>query len=98
KPDEQVQSQHVRDLLASGVKCIAISPNNPTSQAALLQEVADKSVLITFDSDAPMAKRRGFIGTDNYQAGQVCGDEVRGALPDGGEVLISVGSVAMNNG
>src|SRR4051812_39844109 len=35
QPDEKVQSQHVRDLLAQGMDGIAISPNNPTAQAAL---------------------------------------------------------------
>lgn len=98
KPDEKEQTQHVRDLLAGGYNSIAISPNNPTAQSAVLSEAAENSVLITFDSDAPISKRYGFVGTDNYQAGQVCADEVRSALPDGGEIIVSVGSIAMNNG
>jgi ribose transport system substrate-binding protein len=97
-PDEKTQSQHVRDLLASGMQGIAVSPNNPVTQNDLLNEVADKAVLVTFDSDAPVAKRRGFVGTDNYLAGQYCGEEVRDAIPDGGEVIISVGSIDMSNG
>lgn len=97
-PDEKSQSQHVQDLLASGVQGIGISPNNPEAQQALLSEAADKAVLVTFDSDAPAVKRRGFVGTDNYAAGQQCGEEVRSAIPDGGAVIISVGSVDMTNG
>jgi ribose transport system substrate-binding protein len=97
-PDEKIQSQHIRDLLDGGIQGIAVSPNNPATQAPLLNEVADKAMLVTFDSDAPVSKRKGFVGTDNYAAGQLCGEEVRGAIPDGGEAIISVGSIDMING
>jgi ribose transport system substrate-binding protein len=97
-PDEKAQSQNIRQLLDSGFQGIAVSPNNPAAQDQLLKEVADKAVLVTFDSDAPVEKRIGFVGTDNYAAGRTCGDEVRNAIPDGGEVIISVGGLEMTNG
>jgi ribose transport system substrate-binding protein len=97
-PEVETQSKHVRDLLARGVDGIAISPNNPQAQAALLDEAAEKTVLITFDSDAPSSRRRLFVGTDDYAAGGWAADEVREALPDGGAVIISVGSVETVNG
>ena len=53
-------------VLAEKVDGIAISPKNPSGQTALLDEAAAKTVLITFDSDAPKSKRRGFVGTDDY--------------------------------
>jgi ribose transport system substrate-binding protein len=96
--DVERQSQHVRDMLAQGVDGIAISPIDPTAQAAVLNEAAGKTALITFDSDAPGSKRRLFVGTDNYAAGQSAGQEVREALPDGGAVIISARSVEMING
>lgn len=98
RPDEASQSQHLRDLLKKGVDAIAVSPNNPRAQATLLDEAASKTVLITFDSDAPNTKRRGFVGTDDYAAGQLTAEEVRGAIPDGGAVIVSVGSIEMVNG
>jgi ribose transport system substrate-binding protein len=97
-PEVETQSKHVRDLLAKGVDGIAISPNNPQAQASLLNEAADKAILVTFDSDAPDSKRRVFIGTDDYSAGGWAADEVRDALPDGGAVIISVGSLETANG
>jgi ribose transport system substrate-binding protein len=96
-PDEKTQSQHVRDLLDQGVQGIAISPNNPGAQADLLKDVAQKSVLVTLDSDAPVPGRKAFVGSDNYAAGQLAAEEVRNAIPDGGEVILSVGSVDMQN-
>jgi ribose transport system substrate-binding protein len=97
-PEMETQSRHVRDLLAKGVDGIAISPNNPQAQSALLNEAAEKTVLITFDSDAPDSKRRLFVGTDDYAAGGWAADEVREVLPDGGAVIISVGSLDTVNG
>lgn len=97
-PEVETQSRHVRDLLAKRVDGIAISPNNPQAQAALLNEAADKTVLITFDSDAPDSKRRLFVGTDDYAAGGFAAEEVRDVLPDGGSIIISVGSLGTVNG
>jgi ribose transport system substrate-binding protein len=96
-PDEKSQSQHVRDLLDQGVQAIAISPKDPAAQSDLLKEVAQKAVLVTLDSDAPVPGRKAFVGSDNYAAGQLCAEEVRNAIPDGGAVILSVGSVDMNN-
>jgi ribose transport system substrate-binding protein len=98
KGDETGQSSTVRDLMSRDMSGIAISPVNAQTQTALLQEVAGKMPLITFDSDAPSSNRRAFIGTDNYVAGRQCGELVREAIPDGGEVIICVGSVDKDNG
>ena len=96
--DVDAQSKHVRGLLDKRVDGIAISPINPASQASVLDEAAGKTALITFDSDAPQSKRRLFVGTDDYAAGQAAGQEVREAIPDGGQVIISARSVEMING
>jgi len=97
-PEMETQSKHVRDLLAKKVQGIAISPNNPKEQAALLNEAAEKAVLVTFDSDAPDSKRRMFVGTDDYSAGGWAAEEVREVLPEGGAIIISVGGLDTVNG
>ena len=57
------------------------------------------AVLVTLDSDVPVKGRKGFVGTDNFTAGQVTADEVRAAIPEGGRgTLFSVGSIDINNG
>jgi ribose transport system substrate-binding protein len=98
KPTVEAQNQHIRELLDSGIDGIAISPNDATAQQAILNEAAGKVPLVTFDSDAPETTRRRFIGIDNYAAGRFCADEVREALPDGGPILITVGSATMQHG
>ena len=98
KPTVEAQNQHIRDLLDAGVDGIAISPNDSTAQLAVLNEAANKVPVVTFDSDAPESKRHRFVGIDNYAAGRFCADEIREALPDGGPILITVGSATMQHG
>jgi len=98
KPDVAVQTQHLKDLIAAGNNGIAISPKDPVQQQQALDDASSKVTLVTFDSDAPNSKRRGFIGTDDYAAGQVAAEQVREAFPQGAKVIITVGSVAMQNG
>lgn len=98
KPTIEDQTQHIKDLLASGIDGIAISPNDAVAEAAILSEATGKVPVVTFDTDAPDSKRRRFVGIDNYAAGHMCADEIREALPDGGPILISVGSATMLHG
>lgn len=91
------QKRMVQELLAQGVDGIAISPIDPDNQSSLLQEIADHSILITQDSDAPDSPRECYIGMDNYKAGRMCGELVKEALPDGGEVMLFVGRLGQAN-
>lgn len=97
-PSVEDQTQHVQQLLASGIDGLALSPNNAEAQKAVLDDATNKIAVVTFDTDAPDSKRRRFVGIDNYAAGRLCGDELRDTLLDGGSVLISVGSVQMQHG
>jgi ribose transport system substrate-binding protein len=98
KPTAEAQTQHVRALLDSGIDGLAISPNDAVAQKAILDEAAGRVPVVTFDTDAPDSKRRRFVSIDNYAAGRVAAGQIREALPDGGAVLISVGSVTMQHG
>ncbi|HYO10522.1 MAG TPA: substrate-binding domain-containing protein [Tepidisphaeraceae bacterium] len=98
KGDEKMQSQTIRDALSRNVAGIGVSPVDATAQADMLRDAAGRATLVTFDSDAPGSNRTAFIGTDNYIAGRQCAEVVREALPDGGELIISVGSVDKENG
>ncbi len=91
------QQQILQDLLARGVDGIAISPIDPTNMTTLLDEVADRTLLITHDSDAPASKRLAYIGTDNVSAGRAAGAEITKALPAGGEIVIFVGRLDAQN-
>jgi ribose transport system substrate-binding protein len=98
QPTAEAQTQHIRDMLSAGVDGIAISPNDAAAQHAILEEAAGRIPVVTFDTDAPDSKRKRFVGIDNYAAGRICASELMDAMPDGGPVLISVGSVIMQHG
>lgn len=91
------QKRIIEDLLTSGVKAIAISPLDADNQIDWLNGIADKVPLITHDSDAPSANRLMYIGMDNYAAGRACGELVKKALPDGGEVMLFIGRLEQDN-
>ena len=97
-PPSDQQEQAIRGLVGKGYKGVAVSPNDPVLQAKALADLAAESSLVTFDSDSPSAGRLVFIGTDNYDAGRMAGQQVREAIPDGGEVIIAIGSLDKQNG
>jgi ribose transport system substrate-binding protein len=97
KTDAMAQVDAINKALAEKYDGIAISPINPTIEAGALADVATSATLVTLDSDSAVARRLCFVGTDNYEAGHLCAQIVRDALPDGGELLISIGNVEKQN-
>lgn len=91
------QKRLVEDLLTGGAQALAISPIDAVNQLEQLNSWADKIPLITQDSDAPDSKRLLYIGMDNYLAGRMCGELVKQAIPDGGEVAIFIGRLEQDN-
>jgi ribose transport system substrate-binding protein len=92
------QKAAVEDLLAKGVKAIAISPNDAANQAEFLNQVADKIPVLTQDSDLPKgSKRLCYIGTNNVAAGRSAGELVKEAAPEGGKLFIYVGKLDVQN-
>lgn len=91
------QKRIVQDLLARGVDGIAISPKDPANQTQLLNEAASRALLICQDSDAPESNRACYIGTDNFAAGVQAGELIKKALPDGGKIMIFVGTMDAQN-
>jgi ribose transport system substrate-binding protein len=91
------QKRMIETALAQGMDGIAISPIDARNQTAFINEVGARVPVITHDSDAPESKRLCFVGMDNYKAGRAAGRMVKGALPDGGKVMIFVGRLEQLN-
>ncbi|GAA5479232.1 sugar-binding protein [Haloferula helveola] len=97
-PDGVVQqNQMLEDVVIRGVEGIAISPIDAENQVSAINEAAAKTRLITADSDAPKSDRMFYLGMDNYEAGRMCGQLVKEALPDGGSVMIFMGRLEQDN-
>ena len=91
------QKRILDDLLARGVDGIAISPVDPSNQTQMLNDAAKQCLLITQDSDAPTSDRACYLGTDNVAAGRQAGELIKQALPDGGKIVIFVGTLDAQN-
>lgn len=91
------QKRLLEDLVASGVDGIAVSPKDPDNMTGLLDRLGERTVLITHDSDAPSSKRLCYIGVSNYDAGRMCGELIEQALPEGGVIVILVGTLDQDN-
>jgi len=91
------QNDILDNLSSQGYDGVAVSVIAPNDQIAILNKVAAKSKLITFDSDAPKSNRLLYIGTNNYEAGKALGQEIVKLLPNGGKMAVFVGSLAADN-
>jgi len=91
------QNQIMENLSSQGYDAIATSVIAPNDQVNVLNKVATKSKLITFDSDPPKSNRLLYIGTNNYEAGKVLGGEIVKLLPNGGKLAVFVGTLAADN-
>ena len=91
------QNQILENLASQGYDGIAVSVIAPNDQVPVLNKVAAKTKLITFDSDAPKSSRLLYIGTNNYEAGKVLGGEIVRLLPNGGKMAVFVGTLSADN-
>jgi ribose transport system substrate-binding protein len=91
------QQQVLDDLLARGIDGIAMSPIDPANQTEFLNRVASQTLLVTADSDAPASKRTCYVGTDNVAAGVEAAKLIKQALPNGGKIMMFVGTMDAQN-
>lgn len=91
------QRQILDNLLTKGVAGVSISAIDPANSTEILNKVASQAVLFTTDSDAPKSDRVMYIGTDNVAAGVQCGELIKKSLPDGGKIMLFVGTMGADN-
>jgi ribose transport system substrate-binding protein len=91
------QNQILENLSSQGYDAIAVSAVAPNDQVPVLNRVAEKSKLITFDSDAPKSNRLLYIGTNNFEAGKALGARIVQLLPQGGKMAVFVGTLSADN-
>jgi ribose transport system substrate-binding protein len=91
------QNQILQNLSSQGYDAISVSVIAPNDQTPVLNKIAEKSALLTFDSDAAKSNRLLYIGTNNYQAGKTLGAEMVKLLPHGGKIAVFVGTFSADN-
>ncbi len=77
KAEAQLQVEVIEGLIQKGVDGIAISCNHPDALKDVLISAIDAGIVVsTFDADSPESGRAFYAGTENYQAGVTCGEEM----------------------
>ncbi len=95
---KEEQQQIIEDLMNTGIKGLAVSPNDAANSVDFFRKVNAKIPLVMQDSDLPDPKaRRCYIGTNNYRAGLAVGELVTRAAPKGGKIAIFVGKLDVQN-
>ena len=91
------QKRMLEDLVTRGASGIAVSPIDAANQIDVIDAAAERTNVITHDSDAPGSNRLAYVGMDNYDAGRMAGSLVKESIPQGGEVFIFVGRLEQDN-
>jgi ribose transport system substrate-binding protein len=96
-PTAAGQKRVIDDLMARGIDGIAISPVDPTNETPMLNDAAKQALIFCADSDAPESDRTCYIGTNNVDAGKQAGGLIKEALPNGGKIVLFVGTLDAQN-
>jgi ribose transport system substrate-binding protein len=91
RADAAVQQRVVDDLIAAGVKAIAVSVVDPATSTDSINKAAAAIPYFTFDSDAPQSNRIAYFGSSNVELGKNAGELMKKALPNGGKCIGFVG-------
>ena len=92
------QREMIENYKNQGVKLIGISPIDPNSMGPEIDSLIDEGMsVITFDSDAANSKRLVYIGTNNYKAGRVAGEEAKKIFSKGSILVAFVGNIDAQN-
>lgn len=102
KPLEQDEDIDLQSRLLLGLDLdqldgVALSPLDAEGQTPLINRIAEKAFVITFDSDAPLSDRASYVGTSNVSAGRTCASLVKEAIPDGGKLAVILANLTKQN-
>lgn len=87
--DPKAELEEFRRIVKLKPSGILVSPADPALMTPDIDAAVDAGIpVITVDSDAPLSKRLTFIGTNNYEAGQMGGQRVAKLLEGKGNVIV----------
>lgn len=93
--DVSQQVQIMEDLITRKVSGIAIGACDSDALTPYINKAVEAGIpVVSFDTDAPDSKRMGYIGTDNFKAGQAMGETLGEALNGKGNVICETGVVS----
>lgn len=90
KTDADTQAQQIQELIEAGVDAVFLCPVDWEAITPSLEALEEAEIpVINIDTEVKASDLiDAFIGSDNYNAGAVCGDDLVKRCPDGGKVVL----------
>lgn len=88
--DVQRQINQVEDMIAQNIDAIFLNPVDAEGILPALDQLKQAGIpIINFDTEvADLSYVTSYVGSDNYNAGKVCGEDMVKRLPNGGPILV----------
>lgn len=88
--DATYQAGVVEDFIAQGVDLVFYNPVDAEATQPVLQQLQEAGIkVVNFDSAvSDLSMVDAFVGTDNYKAGQLAGEQLVADFPDGGDIAV----------
>ena len=98
KTDPDMQASQIQEMIDEGINAIILSPVDWEKITPSLEALKEADVkIVNVDTQVKeMDYVDAYIGSDNYNAGVLCGEDLIKRCPDGGNVLI-LESTTMNS-
>lgn len=96
--DVTLQITQVEDLVVQGIDAMLMNPAEAEGILPALDALKAEDIpVIGFDTEvADMSYLVSYVGSDNYNAGKVCGEDLVKKCPDGGKIIV-LDSPTMNS-
>ncbi len=88
--DARVQNEQLQELIDEGVDAVFLCPVNWELVTPALEALQEAGIpVINIDTQVKEESlTKAYVGSDNRNAGYVCGDDLKKRCPDGGKILI----------
>ena len=88
--DSNTQIDQIEDMISRGVEIMFVNPVDADGIIPALDMLKDAEVtMFGFDTEVgDMSYLTSYAGSDNYNAGYVCGEDLAKKCPDGGDILV----------
>lgn len=96
--DVSLQITQIEDMISQGIDAIFLNPAEAEGILPALDQLKEAGIpIINFDTEvADLSYVASYAGSDNYNAGKVCGDDLVAKCPDGGDIIV-LDSPTMNS-
>ena len=96
--DVTLQVTQIEDLISQGIDAMLLNPAEAEGILPALDQLEAAGIpIIGFDTEvADMEYLVSYAGSDNYNAGKVCGEDLVEKVPEGGKIII-LDSPTMNS-